>query len=265
MRAVDNQASELEHTSNDNLLLIYQSRSLLCPYPHQIDNDIRLNNDFYGFTPLHQPQESVAVEYVSDIQDLQLADASSYSIIAETGLTARIYGSWTHSAHSMWLRGFFPRDVNNARVLIYGYPSHLHDNTSRSILSVPRQNLIHRLLTMRELSPRFVSSIAYTHSDLLTYIPSKCQDRPIVSIDHSLSSLITSQVARSGSSSSWTRSLDTHLKALRDINAFVDIYSSRSPVQSTTLPRGGPHQELQLTALETFGRDAADRRYGKRT
>lgn len=72
------------------------------------------------------------------------------SIIAVTGLAAHAFGSWAHSAQNMWLRDYLPRDATNARVLIYGYPSQLHGNISRSILSDHSTNLIHRLLTMRE-------------------------------------------------------------------------------------------------------------------
>ena len=74
------------------------------------------------------------------------------SIIAVTGLAAHAFGSWAHSARNMWLRDYLPRDISNARVLIYGYPSQLHGNNSRSILSDHSTNMIHRLLNMREMA-----------------------------------------------------------------------------------------------------------------
>lgn len=80
-----------------------------------------------------------------------MADLVSYvSIIAVTGLAAHAYGSWAHSSHYMWLRDYLPRDITNARVLIYGYPSQLQGNMSRSILSDHSNNFIHRLLMMRD-------------------------------------------------------------------------------------------------------------------
>ena len=71
------------------------------------------------------------------------------SIIAVTGLAAHAYGSWAHSVQNMWLRDYLPRDVPNARVLIYGYPSQLQGNISRSIISDYSNSFTHRLLTMR--------------------------------------------------------------------------------------------------------------------
>ena len=73
-----------------------------------------------------------------------------YSIIAVTGLAAHAFGSWAHSARKMWLRDYLPRDIKNARVMVYGYPSQLQGNLSRSILADYSTNLIHRLSTMRE-------------------------------------------------------------------------------------------------------------------
>lgn len=87
------------------------------------------------------------------LESASLAPISNkFSIIAVTGLAAHAFGSWAHSAQNMWLRDYLPRDISNARVLIYGYPSQLHGNTSRSILSDYSTNMIHRLLTMREMA-----------------------------------------------------------------------------------------------------------------
>lgn len=72
------------------------------------------------------------------------------SIIAVTGLAAHAFGSWAHSSQNMWLRDYLPKDIANARILIYGYPSQLQGNTSRSILSDHTNNFIQRLLTMRD-------------------------------------------------------------------------------------------------------------------
>ena len=72
------------------------------------------------------------------------------SIIAVTGLAAHAYGSWAHSSHDMWLRDYLPKDVVNARVLIYGYPSQLQGSASSGILADHSSNFIYRLLSMRE-------------------------------------------------------------------------------------------------------------------
>ena len=48
------------------------------------------------------------------------------------------------------LRDYLPRDIKNARIMLYGYPSDLYGNTSRTILADYSNNFIQRLLTMRE-------------------------------------------------------------------------------------------------------------------
>ena len=72
-----------------------------------------------------------------------------YSIIAVTGLAGHAYGSWAHSDQKMWLRDYLPKDVPNARVLTYGYPSQLQGNMSRSILSDYSDSFARQLLDMR--------------------------------------------------------------------------------------------------------------------
>ena len=52
----------------------------------------------------------------------------------------------------MWLRDYLTKDVPNARVLIYGYPSQLQGSASSGILADHTNNFIHRLLSMRELA-----------------------------------------------------------------------------------------------------------------
>ena len=117
----------------------------------------------------------------------------NYSIIAVTGLAAHAFGSWAHSARNMWLRDYLPRDIKNARVMVYGYPSHLQGNMSRSILSDYSTNLIHRLLTMRE-SAKVSLSNNWMSDKNLCLKSLQCQDRPIVFIGHSLGCLIIKKV-----------------------------------------------------------------------
>ncbi|KAL9133201.1 MAG: hypothetical protein Q9175_005624 [Cornicularia normoerica] len=105
------------------------NRSVLSP--RLLGGDIGIDCDFHGFTPLNHLLEPIAAD-----------------IIALTGLAAHASGSWAYSAQNMWLRDYLPRDVSNARILIYGYPSQLHGNISRSILSDHSTNMNQRLLTL---------------------------------------------------------------------------------------------------------------------
>ena len=67
----------------------------------------------------------------------------------------------------MWLRDYLPKDINNARVMIYGYDSLLNGNASRSTLSDYSTNLIHRLLEMRELAKVQLAAYTYLMDHLL--------------------------------------------------------------------------------------------------
>lgn len=148
--AVDNYELDIrDYTAT----VTFQAQNRTTLSPRLLDEDVSIDSDFHGFTPLNHPQEPIAAD-----------------IIAVTGLAAHAFGSWAHSAQNMWLRDYLPRDVSNVRVLIYGYPSQLYGSISRSILSDHSTNMIHRLLAMRESA--------------------KCQSRPIVFIGHSLGCLI---------------------------------------------------------------------------
>ena len=104
-----------------------------------------------GFPWLH-PSQPTFRAYRSRVSihplELHPLTCGQPSIIAVTA--AHAFGSWAHSSQNMWLRDYLPKDVTNARVLIYGYPSQLQGNISRSILSDHTNNFIHRLLTMRD-------------------------------------------------------------------------------------------------------------------
>ena len=78
---------------------------------------------------------------------------------------------------------------------------------------------------------------------------SKCQDRPIIFIGHSLGCLIIKKVVHP--SDTCQRLAKSHIKALCDINGSVGIYSSRLPVRSIIF-MGAPHKGLETTALETL-------------
>ena len=50
----------------------------------------------------------------------------------------------------MWLQDYLAKDVPNARVLIYGYPSQLQGSASCGILTDYTKNFVNRLLSMRD-------------------------------------------------------------------------------------------------------------------
>jgi len=47
-------------------------------------------------------------------------------VIAVTGLAGNAFGSWRNrETQQMWLKDFLPRDVQNIRIMTYGYDSRL--------------------------------------------------------------------------------------------------------------------------------------------
>ncbi|KAF2236554.1 ankyrin [Viridothelium virens] len=118
---------------------------------------LTVDNDFYGLTPLNWPQRPVKAD-----------------IIAITGLAGHAYGSWATRDNFMWLRDALPLDIPCARILIYGYPSHLQNNEARNILADYAQTFIERIRVMKEVARG-------------------SKDRPIILIGHSLGCLIIKQ------------------------------------------------------------------------
>jgi hypothetical protein len=48
------------------------------------------------------------------------------SVIAVTGLAGHAFGSWRNrETHQMWLKDLLPHDVQNIRIMLYGYDSRL--------------------------------------------------------------------------------------------------------------------------------------------
>lgn len=72
MPAVRNHDSAGEHTAT----ITFQASDHLVRCPRLSDDDLSIDANFYGFTPLYHPEESI------------LAD-----IVAVTGLAAHAYGS----------------------------------------------------------------------------------------------------------------------------------------------------------------------------
>jgi hypothetical protein len=47
-------------------------------------------------------------------------------VISVTGLAGHAFGSWKHcETQQMWLKDFLPHDVQNVRIMSYGYDSGL--------------------------------------------------------------------------------------------------------------------------------------------
>ncbi|CAD6592661.1 MAG: hypothetical protein ASARMPREDX12_006341 [Alectoria sarmentosa] len=102
------------------------------PFPTPSEQDICVDQDFYGFTPLYTPEGNIDVD-----------------IIAITGLAGHAFGSWSTATQRMWLRDFLPRDIPQARILLYGYDSHIVNSQSRSILADFSSNFIVKFNAMR--------------------------------------------------------------------------------------------------------------------
>ena len=57
--AVDNYELDVqEYTAT----VTFQSPNQMVPFPRLLDDNISIDNDFYGFTPLNYPQEPIAAE-----------------------------------------------------------------------------------------------------------------------------------------------------------------------------------------------------------
>jgi hypothetical protein len=78
----------------------------------------------------------------------------------------------------MWLRDSLPQDFKNARVLVYGYDSHINGSTSFQTLESLATSLRNHVEGMKPLS----------HS---------LHETPIIFIAHSLGGLVLKQVRKS--------------------------------------------------------------------
>lgn len=90
-----------------------------------------------------------------------------FSIIAVHGLSGHAFGSWaTFNDHSgqftMWLKDFLPEDVQNVRILTYGYESRLDKTTTMSRLLDYRRAFLREVVDSRgsvEVLPRLSEGI----------------------------------------------------------------------------------------------------------
>lgn len=100
----------------------------------------------------------------------------SISIIAVTGLAGHAFGSWkSRTSGKMWLRDFIPSDIANARILTYGYDTHLAGSNSNAHIN--------------DYARQFLETIA----------DARCEEphRPIIFIGHSLGGLVIKEVSMS--------------------------------------------------------------------
>ncbi|KAF6811391.1 hypothetical protein CPLU01_15120 [Colletotrichum plurivorum] len=91
--------------------------------------------DFLGITPLTEADDDDAVD-----------------IVAVPGLASHPIGSWKSSqrgSSKVWLRDFLPRDIPNARVLIYGYDTKLLGSDSRQSIEDMSIMLLNLLSSFR--------------------------------------------------------------------------------------------------------------------
>jgi len=75
-------------------------------------------------------------------------------VIAVTGLAGHAFNSWRHrETHQMWLKDFLPKNVNNIRVMTYGYDSSLVGPArSDARMTDYRRNLLEQLGNARASS-----------------------------------------------------------------------------------------------------------------
>ncbi|KAL7794022.1 hypothetical protein V8C43DRAFT_314972 [Trichoderma afarasin] len=120
------------------------------------DNELIVDLDFLGLTPLADPLQDALVD-----------------IIAVTGLAGHAFGSWkSKNKPDMWLRDFLPASIPNARILTYGYDTKLPGSRSKS--------------SILELSRKLLESIKTTRDE-------STKRRPLILIGHSLGGLVVKQ------------------------------------------------------------------------
>ncbi|KAL9487937.1 hypothetical protein ACSS6W_000214 [Trichoderma asperelloides] len=120
-------------------------------------NDLRVDREFLGMTPLHNGGGSDA----------------RVDIIAVTGLAGHAFGSWkSKNEPHMWLRDFLPQSVPNARIFTYGYDTKICDSQSEA--------------SILELGKTLLESIKITRGK-------NAKDRPLIFIAHSLGGLVVKE------------------------------------------------------------------------
>jgi hypothetical protein len=73
-----------------------------------------------------------------------------FSIVAIHGLGGDAYDTWADSDQKIWLRDFLPSQVQNARIMSYGYNSVVAFSKSVAGIDEFAQDLLNRLEDERE-------------------------------------------------------------------------------------------------------------------
>ncbi|KAH8585637.1 hypothetical protein B0O99DRAFT_559288 [Bisporella sp. PMI_857] len=97
-------------------------------------HEFQYDAEFEGFTPLNSPNENHA------------------DIVVVVGLGTHAFGTFRSPApdsSKMWLRDFLPEDVENIRVLLYGYNSKVDDSKSIQNVEDIAGTMLERLMNIR--------------------------------------------------------------------------------------------------------------------
>ncbi|KAI0874542.1 hypothetical protein GGS24DRAFT_336579 [Hypoxylon argillaceum] len=164
-------------------------------FTHGKPRDVSIDKDFEHWTPLYCPPAGTII---------------AADIIAITGLSGHAFGSWAYSEENMWLRDDVYKFAPNARILTYGY------NTP---LVGPNMSIVR----MSDLSDTFYENLINMRED------SKCEQRPIIFIGHSLGCMI--------------------IKKAMIIARERNVVSSRLPVRCIIF-LAAPHRGMDVTALQ---------------
>jgi hypothetical protein len=94
-------------------------------------------------------------------------------VIAVTGLAGHAFGSWRNrETHKMWLKDFLPYDVQNIRIMSYGYDSSLeHRKAENRLLDYQRLFIqdIENSRTLVKVGVLVSNEIAVLHVLIVSY------------------------------------------------------------------------------------------------
>ncbi|KAF2261462.1 hypothetical protein CC78DRAFT_535652 [Lojkania enalia] len=154
-------------------------------------HEIIVDKHFRGLTPLQSTR----------------ASECSVDIIALSGLASHAFGSFKQKGGSyMWLRDELPSFVPHARVLIYGYDTHLENSQS--------------FATLEDLGSRFAQAIC-TARNYSRKESSSSPERPLLLLGHSLGGIVVkSAVVQMNRAKDFDPSYQANLKSIYGILCF---------------------------------------------
>ena len=107
------------------------------------------DENFLGLTTLAFPEEGHTVEY--GLEYPYIITANSHSVIAVSGLAGHAFGSFKQrKGDYMWLRDALPNDLKGARIMIYGYDSHLSGSNNFQDLEAVGGSFVRGIQTIEE-------------------------------------------------------------------------------------------------------------------